>query len=136
MAKIRYIPEDTDRMDQKREERNARKKAFNAPCAPDQEPEELPDDVQSLDAFAEFLIDGEDREEYTHLELREMCFRLHVSSHVVKDAMDTYGLRLAKRVLPQSVRGFSSWDNNKYAQSGMSGGSGWDAIIGTVATKN
>lgn len=115
MRKIRYIPEDKDRIEQKEEERKARRAAFNEPVTEDAAPtHEIPDEVRSLDEFASYLIDEEDRQTYNHLELREMCARSQLSSVKVHAVLSSYGLMPEPREKPRTVRGFNSNNHDLY----------------------
>lgn len=138
MARFRYIPHDQDREDQKAEEKAERRAMRNAPCVLDPEPDSRfgfldpqDDEFESVDSFAEYLYD-EEREQYNHHELQCVWFRTGLRIQQVREALEGYGLTLARREKPRTVRGFTSNPHNRYSGNPMGGGGGGGSIYGMV----
>ena len=124
MARYGYIPHDQDREDQKAEEKAERRALRKAPVE-DSDDEDLleqfggqdpnDDEFESVEAFAEFLLD-DDRKEFTHFDLACLNVRLNVARHTLRRDLEGYGFRLRLREKLRVVRGFSSWDHNRWQE--------------------
>ena len=66
-----------------------------------------------MEAFATWLSDDE-REEFTHEELQTLCVVLRASAHTVRTEVESYGFRLATRLPPRAVRGFTANSHNRW----------------------
>lgn len=88
----------------------------------------------SLEEFVEYMMDDE-REEYDHEELGMLAFSMKLSVPKVRTILDDWGLRLAHRSKEKNVRGYSAWDNNRWAGNPCGGGSGWEQILGFSGQK-
>lgn len=95
--------------------------------------DEMPE-YASIEDFVEYLLD-DDRVSYTHRDLGLLSESLGLSVAKVRAALDSWGLKLAERPHEQEVRGFSSWDNNRWAGNPCGGGTGWEQISGFAGRK-
>ena len=94
-------------------------------------------EFESIENFAEFLAD-EDRTEFTAAELMELSAGVRKTSMACRKALESYGFRLATRLIPQSIRGVQSNDNDRWYGKGSSpshGGSGWEQVNGFAGEK-
>jgi len=120
MARVRYIPHDQDREDIKAEDR-AEKRAMRN-CAVTLDPEDpafgkldpMDPEYESVDEFADYMF-ADEREEYTHQEMLCLNFRTGLRIQVIKEALDGYGLTLKHRQFEHAIRGYSSWDHNRWS---------------------
>lgn len=78
-------------------------------------------EYESPDALAEYLFEDE-RTEFTTAELVAVASRARKSSHEVRTALESYGLRLVANPRKREVRGFTSNPHNRYAGTGNGGG--------------
>lgn len=86
-------------------------------------------EVQSVDALAEFLFDN-DQDTFTAEELQLVCQNANVPTYMARKALEDYGLQLGGRLVEKRVRGFTAWDNNRFAGNPCGGGSGHEQISG------
>jgi hypothetical protein len=96
--------------------------------------DEIPPEYSSLEDFVEYLLD-DDRYGYDHNDLTQLSTSLGLSVSKVRAALDDWGLHLKMRPKERSVRGFNSWDNNRWASNPCKGGSGWEQISGFAGQK-
>jgi len=135
MARIRYVPYDQDREDQKAEEKAERRASRNDSdgwVPPDPSFGRLdPNDpeFESVDEFAQWLYD-DDREEFTHQELACLNARLGLRTQVIRAELEGYGLMLKRRSIKREVRGFTANPNTRWAGNPMAGGGGGGSICG------
>ena len=90
--------------------------------------EPLPE-YATLEDFVEYMLD-DSRFRYTYRDLQLLSESLEMSIPKVRAALDDWGFKLAARPKEQEVRGFSSWDNNRWAGNPGAGGSGYEVISG------
>jgi len=90
---------------------------------------EVPPEYESVETFVEFLLD-DDRTEYDHEDLRALSYSLRQSPRKVRAELDSWGLTLKRREHEREVRGYSSWDENRWQGNPCGGGSGWEQIAG------
>jgi hypothetical protein len=95
---------------------------------------EIPPEYASIEEFVEYLLD-EDREQYDHEDLQLLAYSLRTSLRKVRAELDSWGLTLKARPHEQEVRGFSSWDENRWQGNPCGGGSGWEQIAGIAGRK-
>ena len=88
----------------------------------------------SIEDFVQYLLD-EDREGYNHEDLQALSASLRLSRHKVRAELDSWGLHLMIRPHEQQVRGFSSWDENRWEGNPCGGGSGWEQVAGFAGKK-
>ena len=136
MARLRYIPHDQDREDQKREDKAERRAMRHTPAAPDPETHARfghldPNDpeFEDVDTLAEAVVD-DDRETYTCHELQCVWFRMGIRLADVRAGLASYGLTLESRPAEREVRGFRSNCHNRYEGNPMAGGGGGGSICG------
>lgn len=91
-------------------------------------------EYESIEAFVEYLLDDE-RFEYDHEDLQALSASLRLSSHKVRRELDSWGLTLKRRPHEQEVRGFSSWDENRWQGNPCGGGTGYEQIAGFAGKK-
>lgn len=94
----------------------------------------VPPEYETIEEFVEYLLD-EDRFEYDHRDLQILSEHLRVSIPKVRAELDSWGLRLKERPHEREVRGFNSWDHNRWAGNPCKGGSGHDQIAGFAGQK-
>jgi hypothetical protein len=94
----------------------------------------VPPEYASLEDFIEYMMDDE-REEYDHEELGMLAYSMKLSVSKVRAILDDWGLRLADRPKEQNVRGYTSWDENRWAGNPCGGGTGWEQILGFSGQK-
>lgn len=88
----------------------------------------------SIEAFVDFLIE-DDRDQFTHEELRSLAYRLQMSGSKVRPLLEAYGLQLAHREIGRHVRGFSTSNHDRWYGPGSSptyGGAGISTTTGTA----
>jgi hypothetical protein len=96
--------------------------------------DEVLPEYATLEDFVEYMLEDE-RYRYTYRDLQLLSESLKLSIPKVRAALDDWGLKLATRPKEQEVRGFSSWDNNRWAGNPGAGGSGWEQISGFAGQK-
>lgn len=87
---------------------------------------------ESIEAFVEYMTDDE-RDVFTHADVNAIAQATQTSHHKVREELEGYGLRLARRANEKAVRGFTTNSNDRYYGPGaekMHGGSGWEQING------
>jgi hypothetical protein len=94
----------------------------------------VPPEYSSLEEFIEYMMDDE-REEYTHEELGMLAYSLRLSVPKVRVLLLDWGLRLADRPKERHIRGYTSWDHNRWAGNPCGGGTGWEQILGFSGQK-
>lgn len=135
MFRTKYIPHDEDREEQKVEERAEARRTKDEPIdyrAPDWRFGDLDPNVpefDSIEGFAESLFE-DDREEFTCQELACLNARHHTPVHMIRLALEDYGLRLQHRPKERSFRGVRSNPYTRYAGNPMCATSGGNAILG------
>ena len=95
---------------------------------------DIPPEYASIEDFVEYLLD-DDRTEYDHRDLQHLSYSLRLSVRKVRALLDDWGLTLKSRPREREVRGFSSWDNNRWQGNPGSGGSGYEQIAGFAGRK-
>lgn len=88
------------------------------------------DEYSSVESFIEDLLFGDEELVYGFADLQILSFRTQLTIPEIRSYLDAYGLTLAKRVVPNEVRGFSANGNNRWASSPSHGGSGTEQIQG------
>lgn len=96
--------------------------------------ESVPPEFATLEDFVEYLLD-EERFEYSHEDLGLLSRSLRLSVSKVRALLDDWGLKLKFRPHEQEVRGFNSWDHNRWAGNPCGGGSGYEQIAGFAGRK-
>ena len=94
----------------------------------------IPPEYETIEDFIEYMLDDE-RYHYTHQDLALLSESLKMSTGQVRSLLDDWGLKLARRPRKKEVRGFNSWDNNRWAGNPGAGGSGWEQISGFAGQK-
>lgn len=93
------------------------------------EPDFNDPEYDSIEAFAEYLLDDE-REEFTHLDLGCLNRRLGIPTRTIRVALEDFGFRLKIREKERSIRGFTANSHDRWAGNPCAGGSGWEQIPG------
>lgn len=91
-------------------------------------------EYESIEAFVEYLLD-DDRVEYTHVDLVKLARSIRQSTSKVRAELDSWGLTLKRREHEREVRGYSSWDENRWAGNPCGGGTGYEQIAGFAGRK-
>ena len=86
-------------------------------------------EVQCVEALVEYLIDDE-QTTFTAQHLGLVAANTRTSVSKVRKELESWGLTLASRPVERKVRGYSSWDNNRWQGNPCSGGSGWEQVTG------
>jgi len=87
---------------------------------------------ESIEAFVEYMADDE-QEVFTHADVNAIAQATQTSHHKVREELEGYGLRLARRASEKRVRGVLTNSNDRWCGPGaekMHGGSGWEQING------
>lgn len=87
---------------------------------------------ESIESFVEYMADDE-REVFTHADVNAIAKATQTSHHKVREELESYGLRLARREKERSIRGFNSNPHDRWYGPGAErthGGSGWEQING------
>lgn len=87
-----------------------------------------------MEAFVEFLLE-EERDSFDHVELRTLCEELGAPTSEIRKELEDWGLVLKARPKVKTVRGVTSWDNNRWEGNPCGGGSGWEQIAGFSGKK-
>ena len=95
---------------------------------------DVPPEYESIEEFVQYLLD-EDRDWYDHRDLQALSYSLRLSSHKVRAQLDDWGLHLVRREPEREVRGYSSWDENRWQGNPCGGGSGWEQVAGFAGKK-
>jgi hypothetical protein len=97
---------------------------------------ELAEDPEyaSVETFVQFCMD-DDRDGFTHVELRALALNTKTSGSRVRAALEGYGLGLQAREVPKKTRGFTANSHDRWVNSGCHGGSGGDQILGFAGRK-
>ena len=90
---------------------------------------DIPAEYTTIEEFVEYLLD-DDCYHYDHEDLRVLSYSLQMSISKVRVLLDDWGLKLKVRPKEQQVRGYTSWDSNRWAGNPCGGGSGWEQIAG------
>lgn len=91
----------------------------------------------SIDEFVGFCME-DDRETFTHVELRALALNMLTSGSKVRDSLESYGLTLEMRDAIKRTRGFTTNSNDRWYGPGSSkshGGSGHEQIQGWAGRK-
>lgn len=94
----------------------------------------IPPEYASIEDFVEYLLD-EDRDSFGHEDLELLSYSLQLSIVKVRVELEGWGLKLSPRQKARTVRGYSSWDENRWEGNPCGGGSGWEQIAGFVGRK-
>ncbi len=89
-------------------------------------------ELESLDAFAEYLVD-DDRTSFTFDEAVSLGAAIKLSTHKVIAGLEAYGLTYVIRRPARAVRGFTSNSHDRWFGPGSCpshGGSGHEQITG------
>jgi hypothetical protein len=86
-------------------------------------------ELESVESFVQFCMD-EDKFTFTHLELRALCLNCKTSGSKLRAELEAYGLTLAEREPPKTIRGFTANNNTRWAGNPCAGGSGHEQIMG------
>jgi len=86
-------------------------------------------EVQSVADLVEYLFD-DGKETFTTQMLVLVSANTKKTTKIVRQELESYGLILAARTPAKEIRGFSSWDNNRWAGNPGKGGSGWEQVAG------
>lgn len=136
MARIRHIPHDQDREDQKAEEKAERRRAFREPANNVRladprfgfvDPEE--DEFENVPAFLEWKMDN-DEDTFNCHELQALNYRTQTPVGTLRKELESYGLTLVAPSTEKQVRGFTSNPHNRWAGNPCGGGSGGASIYG------
>jgi hypothetical protein len=85
----------------------------------------------SVESFVEFCLDDE-RDTFSHEDLVVLNFSLRKTVAVLRGELEAYGLRLAPRIPPKKVRGFTTSSNDRWFGPGScptSGGAAYGAMM-------
>lgn len=74
-------------------------------------------EYKSIDAFVSFCTEDE-RTQFTHEDLQALNYRLRVPIHAIKRELERHELKLAERVVPKSVRGFTANSHDRWTGPG------------------
>jgi len=86
----------------------------------------------SIEDFVEFLEDDE-RDSFTHVELQKLANGTKKPWILVRDELEDWGLKLARRPISKRIRGFKANNHDRWTGPGSSkthGGGGGDSLIG------
>jgi hypothetical protein len=89
-------------------------------------------EFRSVAEFVEFCLD-DDRETFTHIELRALALNTRTSGSRVRAELEGFGLTLQLRRKENRRRGFATNSHDRWYGPGSSkshGGSGWEQITG------
>lgn len=88
--------------------------------------------------FVQYLLDDE-RDTFTHEDLAALNYKTRMPIGHLRDELESYGFKLAERVPPKQVRGFSSNSHDRWHGPGSlktHGGAGIDSTTGRATVKN
>lgn len=94
-------------------------------------------EYMSTDEFVEFCMD-DDRETFTHVELRALALNTRCSGSAVRKVLESFGLSLEERANVKRTRGHTTSSNDRWYGPGSSkshGGSGHEQIRGWAGRK-
>lgn len=97
----------------------------------------LTPEYASIENLVQFLMD-EDREEFTHIELKALAMNLRAPLGDVRKELESYGFRLAKREPEKRVRGFTTSSHDRWYGPGAlktHGGAGIDTSTGRATVR-
>jgi hypothetical protein len=86
-------------------------------------------EYKSIEDFAQYCVD-DDRKQYSHIELRALCFNLRQSSQMVRKSLALFDIVLSERPFEKQIRGFTSNNHNRWEACKSYGGSGHEQING------
>lgn len=94
-------------------------------------------EYESIAAFAEYMMD-DDREEFTHEDLRALNMRTHARVDDIRKELEAIGFKLAYRAPEKRVRGFQTSSNDRWYGPGSQkthGGAGIDPQTGRATSR-
>jgi hypothetical protein len=94
-------------------------------------------EFESIEAFAQFLLD-EERTEFCLDEVLQLAETLRRSNPRIIAELKSYGFQMTAREVPKKVRGFTSSSHDRFygpGSSKMHGGSGYEQIAGFAGQK-
>lgn len=90
-------------------------------------------EYSSVSEFVLWCLE-DDKETFSHLELRALALNSKCSGNKVRAELEGYGLSLQDRAPEKHVRGFKANCHDRWVNSGNFGGSGHEQICGFAGT--
>lgn len=94
-------------------------------------PEELATfpEYASVEAFIESKFADEDFDVHVW-EVTALSYATKTSAVKIRQRLSDEGFTMAKREKSDPRRGYTAWDNNRWAGNECAGGSGWEQVSG------
>lgn len=99
-------------------------------------PEELAEypEYASVDAFIEAKFEDEDFDVHVW-EVTALSYATKTSALSIRKRLTAEGFAMVRREAASPRRGYTAWDNNRWAGNECAGGSGWEQVSGFAGQK-
>lgn len=82
----------------------------------------------SVETFVEYCI-ADETETFSHEDVTALNFQTSTPARIIKLALESYGLKLAKREPVRRVRGFQSNPHDRFSACPMHGGAAYSGLM-------